>query len=56
MDFREVSYLRLTAQQQAETDNSREGRIYPTLVWRANYTFFVHNINYIDQESFCNNK
>jgi hypothetical protein len=40
--------LRLTAQEQAEADNSREGR--------TNCTFFVHNINYIDQNFLCNQK
>jgi len=48
--------LRLTAQQQRKADNSREGRIYPPLIWRANYMFFVHNINYIDQNFLCNQK
>jgi hypothetical protein len=49
-------YLRLTAQEQAEADNSREGRIYPPLVWRANYTFSVHSTYYIDREFLCNQK
>jgi len=48
--------LRLTAQEQAKADNSREGRIHPPLVWRANCTFSIHNINYIDQKFLCNQK